>query len=232
MLEGVASAILAKVLGDYVTGFESKNLKFSFSGELELSNLQLKRSALDGLDLPISVKSGFLSKLYLSIPWRALGSQPAIIRIEKIFVLAGPSSVASVRALLPSPPAALTTRSGCIIEPNYALCHIWCYLAVRLLSSCLFGLSSAATESNAALPIDILPSLQYDDAELERRAQAEKQRKLDLNEALKSSRREAKIRGRSSEGTQDAESDSFTKRLLTNLINSLQIYIDEVRTST
>lgn len=97
MLEGVASAILGKILGDYVTGFESKNLKFSFSGELELSNLQLKRSALDGLDLPISIKSGFLSKLFLSVPWRSLGSQPAIIRIEKIFVLVGPATVASVR---------------------------------------------------------------------------------------------------------------------------------------
>lgn len=52
-----------------------------------------------------------------------------------------------------------------------------------------------------------------------------------MNEALKSSRREAKIRARSDAGTGDAESDSFTKRLLTNLINSLQIYIDQVRTS-
>lgn len=98
MLEGVASAILGKILGDYVTGFESKNLKFSFSGELELSNLQLKQTALDGLDLPIKIKAGFLSKLFLSVPWRNLGSQPGIIRIEKIFVLVGPASVASVRS--------------------------------------------------------------------------------------------------------------------------------------
>jgi vacuolar protein sorting-associated protein 13A/C len=92
MLEGVASSLIAKILGDYVEAVDTQNLRFTLSGELELTNLKLKKSALSKLDLPIAVKEGFLSKLFLSVPWRSLGSQPAIIKIEKIFLLAEPAT--------------------------------------------------------------------------------------------------------------------------------------------
>jgi vacuolar protein sorting-associated protein 13A/C len=91
MLEGIASAILSKVLGDYVKGFEAKNLKFSWSGELTLQNLELSPMAMNSFDLPIKVKSGTLGKLHLTIPWRELGTKPSIIRIERLFVITGPS---------------------------------------------------------------------------------------------------------------------------------------------
>lgn len=74
---------------------------------------------------------------------------------------------------------------------------------------------------------------QYDDAELERRSQAEKQRKLEITESLKASRREARQKALEnvSKATKPADSkdDSFTKRLLTKLINSLQIFVEQVR---
>lgn len=98
MLEGLASSLIAKILGDYVEAVDTKNLRFSLSGELELVNLQLKKSALRSLNLPITVKEGFISKLFLSVPWRSLGSQPAIIKIGKIFVLAEPAAATKVRS--------------------------------------------------------------------------------------------------------------------------------------
>mgnify|MGYP002480678065 CR=1 FL=1 len=100
MLEGIASSILEKLLGDYVSGLDAKNLKFSLSGELELSNLHLKPSALEGLGLPMKVVVGFLKKLYIRIPWSSLGSKPAVIRIERLFVLAKPSTTDTVHTLL------------------------------------------------------------------------------------------------------------------------------------
>ena len=99
MLETLAAAILSRYLGDYVTGFSKDNLKFSLSsGNAVLENLQLKREALDQLDLPITVKGGFLGKLTLNIPWKQLKSKPATVKIEKVFILAGPKSANDVSA--------------------------------------------------------------------------------------------------------------------------------------
>lgn len=92
MLDGLASTLLNRLLGEYVTGFETANVKFSLSGELTLNNLQLKSSALDKLGLPVKVKAGSLSKLFLQVPWRSLGSQPAIVSIEGLYILACPAS--------------------------------------------------------------------------------------------------------------------------------------------
>lgn len=92
VLDGIASSLLNRLLGDFVTGFDSANVKFSLSGELTLHNLKLKAGALDKLGLPISVKAGTISKLHLRVPWRSLGSQPAIISIEGLYILSAPAS--------------------------------------------------------------------------------------------------------------------------------------------
>ncbi len=64
VLEGVVSALLTKYLGDYVEGLAAENLSLGiFSGEVTLENLALKRSALAGLNLPITVKEGVLGAL-------------------------------------------------------------------------------------------------------------------------------------------------------------------------
>lgn len=62
--------ILGDVLGNYVDGLSVENLKLGvWSGKIELHNLQLKRTALDGLNLPISVSHGSLKNLIVRIPW-------------------------------------------------------------------------------------------------------------------------------------------------------------------
>jgi vacuolar protein sorting-associated protein 13A/C len=61
VLESVVSALLSKYLGDYVDGLSTDNLSLGiFSGEVVLENLALKRSALAGLHLPVTVKAGYL----------------------------------------------------------------------------------------------------------------------------------------------------------------------------
>ena len=58
-IEKFAANILTKYLGNYVEGLEEKNLQISLlKGSAQLSNLKLKKEALDGLELPVTVKSG------------------------------------------------------------------------------------------------------------------------------------------------------------------------------
>ncbi len=68
VLEGLVSGILVKYLGDYVVGLQAENLRLGiFSGDVSLSNLELNPNALDELQIPVRVKSGFLGKNALRI---------------------------------------------------------------------------------------------------------------------------------------------------------------------
>jgi hypothetical protein len=52
--------------------------------------LKLKTSALDELELPIAVQYGLLEKLYLKIPILSLGSEPVIVHLSGLYIVAGP----------------------------------------------------------------------------------------------------------------------------------------------
>ena len=68
MFEAQLAYYLDKYLGRYVYGLDAKALKVSvFSGDVVLTNLQLKPSALADLNLPISVKAGLIGSLKLKV---------------------------------------------------------------------------------------------------------------------------------------------------------------------
>ena len=91
MLESIVAKLLSKYLGKYVDGLQRENLNVSLgAGDVILENLELKSDALDELDLPVTVRGGSLGKLRLKIPWKNLKSQPAVINIERLFILVGP----------------------------------------------------------------------------------------------------------------------------------------------
>ncbi|XP_063238425.1 intermembrane lipid transfer protein VPS13A-like [Bacillus rossius redtenbacheri] len=91
MLEGVVATVLNRYLGKYVQDLDTENLNVGiFSGEVQLLDLRLKPEALYELDLPIEVKAGTVGRISLSIPWAGLTSQPVVITIEDVYVLAGP----------------------------------------------------------------------------------------------------------------------------------------------
>jgi hypothetical protein len=59
MLESLVSSLLTKYLGDYIEGLDSDNLNIGVtSGNVVLTNLRLKKSALESLELPIIIKEG------------------------------------------------------------------------------------------------------------------------------------------------------------------------------
>ena len=60
-------------------------------GAVELEKLPLKKDALKKLNLPIEVKSGFIGKLRIEIPFRRLKSQPWVVQVDQLYLIAGPS---------------------------------------------------------------------------------------------------------------------------------------------
>ncbi|CAC5356846.1 VPS13D [Mytilus coruscus] len=91
MLEGLAAWVLNTYIGEYVENLNTAQLSIALlQGAVELENLPLKKDALKYLDLPLQVKSGFIGKITLQIPIRYLRSEPWVISIEKLYLVAGP----------------------------------------------------------------------------------------------------------------------------------------------
>ncbi|KAK0609948.1 hypothetical protein B0T17DRAFT_501212 [Bombardia bombarda] len=95
MLEGLVAGLLNRFLGMYVKNFDPTQLKVGiWSGDVKLSNLELRREALDQLKLPINVVEGHLGQLTLTIPWSNLRGAPVKVYIEDVFLLASPKEEA------------------------------------------------------------------------------------------------------------------------------------------
>lgn len=89
MLESLAAWVLRTYVGEYVENLNTDQLSIGY-GTVDLHNLPLKKTALKGLELPLEVKSGFIGHLQLSIPLRRPKSEPWIVHINKLYLVAGP----------------------------------------------------------------------------------------------------------------------------------------------
>ncbi|KAL1838057.1 hypothetical protein VTJ49DRAFT_3105 [Mycothermus thermophilus] len=95
MLEGLVAGLLNRFLGMYVKNFDPTQLKVGiWGGDVKLSQLELRREALDQLKLPINVIAGHLGELTLNIPWSNLRGEPVRVTIEDVFLLASPKEEA------------------------------------------------------------------------------------------------------------------------------------------
>ena len=75
----------------YVRNFDPKQLNVGiWSGDVKLTNLELRREAMDQLHLPLNVIEGHIGQLTLSIPWSNLRGKPVRVNIEDVYVLAAP----------------------------------------------------------------------------------------------------------------------------------------------
>jgi len=91
MLEGLAAWVLNNYLGKYVENLNTDQLSIGLlKGEVELDYLPLKKDALNSLDQSIEVRAGFLGKVHLKIPVTRLLSEPWVISIEQLYLVAGP----------------------------------------------------------------------------------------------------------------------------------------------
>ncbi|VDL75879.1 unnamed protein product [Nippostrongylus brasiliensis] len=91
MLENIVAWVLNNYIGEYLENLNTDQLSVALlSGQVELENVPLKKTALRKLDLPIEVKSGLLGKLTLSVPITHLRSEPWVLKLSDVLVIVGP----------------------------------------------------------------------------------------------------------------------------------------------
>ncbi|TYG99647.1 hypothetical protein ES288_A10G211900v1 [Gossypium darwinii] len=92
MFEAHVLHLLRRYLGEYVHDLSLETLKISvWKGDVVLKDLKLKAEALNSLNLPVTVKAGFVGTITLKVPWKSLGKEPVIVLIDRVFLLAHPA---------------------------------------------------------------------------------------------------------------------------------------------
>ena len=85
------SSLLNDYLGSFIEGLDPSQLRLNvWSGKVHLKALAIRPSALDGLNLPVTVLSGRVASLRLEANWRSLTSQPVKVELEGVDLLLGP----------------------------------------------------------------------------------------------------------------------------------------------
>ena len=64
-------------------------------GEVHLRNVDLKPSAFDSFDLPITVRKGLIGSIDITLPWTALSTSPVHVELQNVHILVGPNFCAS-----------------------------------------------------------------------------------------------------------------------------------------
>ncbi|CCL98963.1 uncharacterized protein FIBRA_00971 [Fibroporia radiculosa] len=89
----VLNIVFNRVLAPYVENLDMGQLNYGIGqGRVTLSNLRLKKGALDKFRLPVDVIEGHLGKFTLSLHWMNLGNQPVEVMVEDVYLLVVPSS--------------------------------------------------------------------------------------------------------------------------------------------
>ncbi|CAF3768117.1 unnamed protein product [Adineta steineri] len=84
----LAVHLLDKYLGDYIENFDSKSLKVGlWHGNLTIENAYVKQNALDDLNIPVEIITGFIEKLTIHIPWKHFYTHPTKISIHGFYLL-------------------------------------------------------------------------------------------------------------------------------------------------
>ncbi|XP_037798990.1 vacuolar protein sorting-associated protein 13A-like isoform X1 [Penaeus monodon] len=93
----VVAGIVNRYFGQYLEDINTQEVNDALlSGQVNLTNLKIRRDALSILDLyygsplPIEVKKGTIGRISLTIPYSSFFTQPVVINIEDVFVLVTP----------------------------------------------------------------------------------------------------------------------------------------------
>ncbi|KAF7458854.1 putative vacuolar protein sorting associated protein (VPS) [Cryptosporidium felis] len=97
MLETIIQRLLGRYLEPYVYNLSRENLRLGvLSGNLVLENLKLKENLGDIFHLPLSVVSGQIGHVSITIPWTSLGYKPLVIKLKEIHVVVKPKDYGHV----------------------------------------------------------------------------------------------------------------------------------------
>lgn len=61
-----------------------------WSGKIELENLNLKRSLIEKLNLPVKLLMGKIAKLSIDVPWNRLSSTPVEVQVSGVNIVLVP----------------------------------------------------------------------------------------------------------------------------------------------
>ena len=94
MLEKLVADLLTKVVGGYIEGLQGDSLSIGiWGGRSRLTDLKVKRSVIDDLDIPFALAEGVLGSLEVTIPWRTLFTDSTIVRLSDLYILLRPRSL-------------------------------------------------------------------------------------------------------------------------------------------
>ncbi|KAJ1604869.1 hypothetical protein OIY81_3640, partial [Cryptosporidium canis] len=97
MLGTILQRLLGRYLEPYVYNLSRENLRLGvLSGNLVLENLKLKENLGDILHLPLSIVSGQIGHVSITIPWTSLGYKPLVIKLKEIHVVVRPKDYGDV----------------------------------------------------------------------------------------------------------------------------------------
>ena len=89
----VITSIFNRFLSPFVDELTANQLNiFAWSGQATLSNVSIKPNAFDALKLPFRIVHGHIDQIEASVPWMNLYSEPIIIHISDVYVVALPNS--------------------------------------------------------------------------------------------------------------------------------------------
>jgi len=93
MFERYLATMLQSFLGEYFEEGSFSREKLSvgaWDGSVVLTDLRLKKHALDVLNLPLEIKVGTIGQLKLEIPWSRLGTKPLTVVADRVLLLVVP----------------------------------------------------------------------------------------------------------------------------------------------
>ncbi|GAB1605844.1 hypothetical protein Ahia01_000866700 [Argonauta hians] len=92
VFESFVVELMNKFLGNYVENLDRSQLQLGiWGGDAVLTNLDIKASALDDLNLPVRIKVGHIAKTNPKIPWKNLYEEPVVAEVDGIYALAVPN---------------------------------------------------------------------------------------------------------------------------------------------
>ncbi|KAF0690704.1 Aste57867_17914 [Aphanomyces stellatus] len=89
LLESIAANLVNKFCSRFVKDFKKENLTISLSGEICLTQFELRTDELKELQLPVELKSFHVGKLRLNIPLAHLTTQSSQVELSDVNVLLG-----------------------------------------------------------------------------------------------------------------------------------------------
>ena len=93
VFSSVIATIINRFLSPFVDELTANQLNvFAWSGQVSLVNVSVKPNAFDSLKLPFRIVHGHIGRIDASVPWMNIYTEPIVIKISDVYVVAVPNS--------------------------------------------------------------------------------------------------------------------------------------------